>query len=207
MHTAHHIVAKCLSGKLAKGRTIILVTHHISLCLPISSYLVELTHGLVLRQGSIESLREQNQLQKALEDEKKYDTYAEPEQIAEAAPNEADALRIDNAAASGQTNGKLIEVEARAEGRVSMRTYLTYIRAAGTWSWVLSVLLMLCIRLINVFSQVRSNSMFSMSQTYLVVYRHSSLNGVKPTRPGILRALLYQASSCHRQMKMFDHGS
>lgn len=150
MHTAQHIVSKCLASKLlAKGRTIILVTHHIGLCLPVSSYLVELAHGQVLRQGSIQSLREKGLLQKAIEDEKKYDTFAETEDIPDIPAGEADPLQRGD-----PSTGKLIEAEARAEGRVSMRTYLTYIRAAGTWCWVFSVLLMLCIRMINVASQV-----------------------------------------------------
>lgn len=50
--------------------------------------------------------------------------------------------------------GKLIEAEVRAEGRVSVRTYLTYIYAAGVWCWIMSLIIMLIIRLIGIGNQV-----------------------------------------------------
>ena len=68
MHTAQSLVA-ALSGPLCKGRTIILVTHHISLCLPISSFLVELFQGSVRRFGSIEQLRKSGYLKEVIERE------------------------------------------------------------------------------------------------------------------------------------------
>ena len=42
MHTAQHLLRHALSGPLAKDRTIVLVTHHITLCLPAATYLLEL---------------------------------------------------------------------------------------------------------------------------------------------------------------------
>jgi ABC-type multidrug transport system ATPase subunit len=140
-----------------RGRTVILVTHHISLCLPISSYLVELSHGSVIRQGPIESF-EENELKQVIETEDK--PYA-VEHEGVATPSESSIL---NEADMGKdklpkpkrtrSDGKLIEMEARAEGRVSLRTYLTYIRAAGSWTWILTFLLMLLIRGINIGNQV-----------------------------------------------------
>ena len=50
--------------------------------------------------------------------------------------------------------GKLVEAEKRAEGRVSYRTYWTYIRAAGVWTWMVTVFLMIFIRLVSVANQV-----------------------------------------------------
>lgn len=50
--------------------------------------------------------------------------------------------------------GTLIEAEKRAEGRVSYRTYWTYIRAAGVWTWIVTVFLMTFIRLVTVTNQV-----------------------------------------------------
>jgi len=52
------------------------------------------------------------------------------------------------------TDGKLIAAEVRAEGRVSVRTYLTYISAAGIWCWIMSLIIMLIIRLIGIGNQV-----------------------------------------------------
>jgi len=57
-------------------------------------------------------------------------------------------------------NGKLVEAEARAEGRVSLKSYWTYIRAAGLWAWVFTFVLLVLIRVINIGNQV---SLFSLS--------------------------------------------
>ncbi|PCH42091.1 pleiotropic drug resistance ABC transporter [Wolfiporia cocos MD-104 SS10] len=160
MHTAQHLVKKALSGELVSDRTIILVTHHISLCLPIASYLVELSAGTVVRQGFTQDLREQGQLQRVVSREDIPSPEIEErrsESSSTEVENEADMMDQDFPAKSkskggGQT-GKLIEAEARAEGRVSARTYLTYIRAAGLFSWFLTVLLMILIRLITIGNQ------------------------------------------------------
>ena len=50
--------------------------------------------------------------------------------------------------------GKLVDEETRAEGRVSLRTYWTYIKAAGIVCWVFTFAFMLLIRFINVGFQV-----------------------------------------------------
>ncbi|KAF8899072.1 hypothetical protein BD779DRAFT_1781441 [Infundibulicybe gibba] len=150
MHTAQQLVQKCLSSELAKDRTIILVTHHTSLCLPLAAYQVELAHGAILRQGEVRTIPEVNTL--SLQDvPEPVETY--PERIPE---NEADLLDKTTTPRTKYQggNGKLIETEARAEGRVSIQTYMTYLRAAGISSWVLTVLLMLLIRMINIANQV-----------------------------------------------------
>ena len=149
MHTVQHLISKCLASDLVRGRTIILVTHHISLCLPKASYLVELSHGKVLRQGSIQELQHLDFLQPIVERE---DNPINREGSLQTPDNEADAL--NKSKLPPLANGKLIEAESRAEGRVSLRTYVTYIRAAGLFSWVLTVTLMLLIQCINIGNQV-----------------------------------------------------
>ncbi|KIY73590.1 P-loop containing nucleoside triphosphate hydrolase protein [Cylindrobasidium torrendii FP15055 ss-10] len=151
MHTAQHLVDNCLSGKLIRGRTVILVTHHIGLCLNITSHLIELSAGRVIQQGSVEELRARGVLQKVIEteDEPFVDTH---EQETPRDENEADL--VANADQNKTDKGKLIKAETRAEGRVSFRTYLTYIRAAGSLCWILTFLLMLLIRIINISNQV-----------------------------------------------------
>jgi len=169
MHTAQHLVAT-LSGPLCKGRTIILVTHHISLCLPVSSFLVELFQGSARRFGSIEELRKNGYLKEVIERE---DLVPEAYQSAHEFPttssklkptpdNEPDVLAgtppegtspVLNQEQS-RKKGKLVEAEKRAEGRVSYRTYWTYVRAAGVWTWMVTVFLMIFIRLVTVLNQV-----------------------------------------------------
>ena len=39
-HTADHILNKCLRGPLLQDRTVLLVSHHVQLCLPAADYVV-----------------------------------------------------------------------------------------------------------------------------------------------------------------------
>jgi ABC-type multidrug transport system ATPase subunit len=156
MHTAQHLVKHALSGPLSAGRTIILVTHHITLCLPVASYLVELSDGKIVHAGTIEDLRDRNLLQKVVEVEdhpqSPVDKRCEVPEV-----NEADLVNGTNGIAKQKqpmSNGKLVEAEARAEGRVSVHSYLTYFRAAGLVSWVASLWLLLQMRLIGIGVQV-----------------------------------------------------
>ncbi|KAG5647718.1 hypothetical protein DXG03_008441 [Asterophora parasitica] len=151
MHTAQHLLKKCLTSNLARNRTIILVTHHVSLCLPAASYLVELSNGSVLRQGSIQELEDLDLLKAVVKDED--EPLIDPN-VPHSPENEADSLKSVPAKPTNKASGKLIEVEARAEGRVPLKTYLTYIRAAGIVPWVLTATLMLLIRFINITNQV-----------------------------------------------------
>ncbi|KAH8100998.1 P-loop containing nucleoside triphosphate hydrolase protein [Cristinia sonorae] len=156
MHTAQHLVKNVLSGDLARDRTIILVTHHISLCLPVATYLVELSGGRVIRQGSIEQLRSQGLLQKVVEDEDIVeDSIPSDEPTKEEPENQADLIGDvgQNDVQKKAANGKLIDAEARAEGRVALSTYMTYIKAAGVFSWILIVFLMVFLRVVNIGSQ------------------------------------------------------
>ena len=154
MHTAQHLVHKCLTGDLARGRTIVLVTHHVTTCLSAASYLLEIDKGRVLHQGTIPELEEQGLLVKVLEAEEQ--PFYDPPPLDQKIFKEADIS--PDGTVQPQTrqlsDGKLIEAEARAEGRVSIRSYVTYIRAAGLPAWIFTIVLMLVIRTINIVSQV-----------------------------------------------------
>jgi len=147
MHTAQHILRNCLTGDLVRGRTIILVTHHIRLCVPAAAYFVELSQGTVLRQGSIRDFEDFGELKTAEKDIHA----ADPLQVLTA----TDTMQheTDSPIRSGSKK-KVIEEETRAEGQVSLLVYLTYMRAAGPLSWILTILLMLLILSINVGNQV-----------------------------------------------------
>ena len=158
MHTAQHLVSHCLSGDLALGRTIVLVTHHISLCLPYASYLVELQKGAILYQGNISELEEKGHLSHVIktEDELFPSTDSPPETLLHAHNESAPPQRREPT-----TDGKLVEAEARAEGRVSLRSYVTYIKASGVIAWSLTLAIMTLIRAINIGNQV--NKLFAIS--------------------------------------------
>jgi energy-coupling factor transporter ATP-binding protein EcfA2 len=118
MHTAQHLVQRALSGPLAQDRTIILVTHHIRLCLPYAAYVVELGDGKIVRQGTPEELDHLGVLEAVIEDE---DTPTAPGDATAVLPeNEADIDEKYEEAKpvpARESDGKLVEQEARAEGR------------------------------------------------------------------------------------------
>lgn len=131
--------------------TQILVTHHVSLCLPAAAYILEMGSGTVIRQGTVQELRSQGQLKQVLEAEDATEAIKEEEDLV-LPENEADVVAAEQVAAPAKLKpaGKLIEAEHRAEGRVTLATYLTYIRACGWLPWTLIVFLILAGRGIQV---------------------------------------------------------
>ncbi len=123
-----------------QGRTVILATHHVSLCLPGTSYLVELDKGRVVKSGSIERLRALGVLERVVEEEDKIVIIHEDEVSSLAGDgNPGTVVENENVYSAP---GKLIDKETRAEGRVSVHTYLLYVKAAGWLSWALTFLLL-----------------------------------------------------------------
>ncbi|KDQ09185.1 hypothetical protein BOTBODRAFT_179201 [Botryobasidium botryosum FD-172 SS1] len=156
MHTARHLVQQCFQGPLMKDRTIILVTHHVTLCLPATAFIVELANGAVLRQGSVNELEVQAELPRVIEAEEVHPQEESEEEMhppVTVAKNEADMPHRAASPTKGPEVGKLVDAEARAEGRVSLSTYLTYIRAAGWPAWTLSFVFLVLIRAITIGNQ------------------------------------------------------
>lgn len=179
-HTGEHIVEKCLSGPLAQDRTILLVTHHVSLCLPAASYLVELSRGEILRKGFVRDFEDLGQLQEIVEAEN--EATEETLLPTEGPENEADTIPKSYKNSDNQgSKGKLIEIETRAEGRVSWLTYWTYIRAAGIICWIFTLLLMVLIRAINIGNQASIIILAVCKQDLDVLSRYSWLDGVLRT--------------------------
>ncbi|KAJ1996036.1 hypothetical protein GGI26_000617 [Coemansia sp. RSA 1358] len=67
-HTGKHILMECLLSKtyLMQGRTCVLVTHHLSMCLPFAQYLLIMHEGRIAIKGSPEELQEQGILAKMI---------------------------------------------------------------------------------------------------------------------------------------------
>ena len=88
-HVGRHLYEEALTGELGKGRTRILVTHHVTLCLPKTKYSILLGDGTVQHAGTVEELRRNGTLKEILE----YDVDDEEELEAE---DEENALMIDD---------------------------------------------------------------------------------------------------------------
>ncbi|KAI0331721.1 multidrug resistance-associated ABC transporter [Cubamyces sp. BRFM 1775] len=158
-HTAHHLYHECLKGELMRGRTLILVSHHVQLCAPGAKYIVALDNGRVQYSGDYEKFRTSGVLNTLVQsgasdptDEKEEAAVEKVEEIIENAV-EQDATP-ESAAETSETSStvaptpaemdpkpekkkkaprKLIEEEKRAVGRISKDIWLTYLKACGGW--------------------------------------------------------------------------
>ncbi|CAK7266701.1 hypothetical protein SEPCBS119000_002165 [Sporothrix epigloea] len=148
-HVGRIMVNEALSGDLAKGRTIILATHHPEMCLAHASYLVRLDSG---RVEGVERLERTASDQVLLEPEASMEgtngTVAE--ETADEASGSADAgqTSINKAAGDKKADG-----EERESGRVQTRVYREYIGASKSLLlWVLIFGLLIAGRLLGVAS-------------------------------------------------------
>ncbi|KAK3381154.1 ATP-dependent bile acid permease [Podospora didyma] len=129
-HVSRHILENCLDGPLCKGRTRILVTHHVSLVEKHAKFITELVDGSVVFSG----LTDQIQDKKVLERIKSIE-----QPVSEETVDEADApLKRQNS----KLAKKFVEDETREKGSVKARIYGFYIKYSGGWIfWVLLFLI------------------------------------------------------------------
>ncbi|KAI0066796.1 multidrug resistance-associated ABC transporter [Artomyces pyxidatus] len=153
-HTAHHLYYECLKGDLMRGRTVVLVSHHVQLCSPGASYIVALDNGRVLYQGDREGFQTSGVLSglvqsgaadptdKAADVEEVDAVIIKTEHVASGSEPASDtsstAVTTVDVKVEKKAPRKLVEEEARAVGRISRDVWTTYIRACGgMWYWLL----------------------------------------------------------------------
>lgn len=123
VHTARHLYDHALTGPLSRGRTRILVTHHVSLCLPGADYIVSLNQGSVQYAGP----------------GLKMDTSPHPTDISEPDKTEtSDGFFPEEP--SNSSPSQFVEDEQRQEGSMQWRVWKAYITMGGSfvpWIWVM----------------------------------------------------------------------
>ncbi|KAG2036744.1 multidrug resistance-associated ABC transporter [Suillus americanus] len=167
-HTAHHIYFECIKGELMHGRTVILVSHHVQLCLTGASYVVALDNGHLLFAGEREAF-EASPVKGTLVQTmggagKKQDTAStskspsvsadhspvatlvqddvEPDPISETSST---VINEPQANLERKAPRKVVEDEKRAVGRVSRDVWELYVKsfgAYGYWAWFLFILVL-----------------------------------------------------------------
>jgi ABC-type multidrug transport system ATPase subunit len=158
-HTAHHIYYECLKGDLLRGRTVILVSHHVQLCAPGASYVVALDNGKLIFQGNRESFYASGVLN-GLVQSGSVATHEEEEEVSVATADEVvDGGRASDSNSETSSTAvtiarsehkpdkkaprKLVEEEKRALGRIGKDVWRAYLGACGNyWYWVLFVLVL-----------------------------------------------------------------
>ncbi|CAO3598060.1 unnamed protein product [Absidia cylindrospora] len=142
-HTAKHIYEHCLTGKYMKQRTVILVTHHVGLCIRAASYVVAMKDGKVESSGSPVEVINSGALGEDFNLLKDIETGNEAE--AEEGPIPAVPVNRANVENQQDGHGKLTKDEKRAEGGVQLSVYHAYIQASGGyWFWALILVLFCC---------------------------------------------------------------
>ncbi|KAJ2619996.1 hypothetical protein GGI26_005394 [Coemansia sp. RSA 1358] len=149
-HTGKHILMECLLNKsnLMQGRTRVLVTHHVSMCLPFAQFLVVMHESQISLKSTPVELQLQCALIKTLaevESNKCKDTTSEKLPKVEAAKEDCKGKSIENMldnSSEGVSKGTLVEDEKR-EGFVKLEVWKTYLSACGNKKfWALLVLML-----------------------------------------------------------------
>ncbi|KAG8964201.1 hypothetical protein FRC03_002096 [Tulasnella sp. 419] len=168
-HTAHHIYENALKGPLLKGRTVILVSHHVQLCAPGASYIVALDNGKLIYSGGRDEFRDSHVMASLVqsvdavkEDEKDMDKPSETlieEELSPGTSDDGEKSSDKGSSVAGSSTAvatesgevqksverkkprKLVQEEERAVGRISGKIWLTYIKACGgAIYWILFIL-------------------------------------------------------------------
>jgi ABC-type methionine transport system ATPase subunit len=130
VHTARHVVEKCLKGDLLRDRTVLLVTHNLALTRAVARKVVRVDiKGRVTAEPSLTKAVEHDSALRA--------ELLKEEQIVEKAEEAAEvdeSEKTDGQDKSGA--GKLIVAEDIAQGSVGLESYMLYLRnVGGPWFW------------------------------------------------------------------------
>ncbi|KAH6911448.1 ATP-binding cassette transporter [Coprinopsis sp. MPI-PUGE-AT-0042] len=146
-HTADHLYHRCLRGDLVRGRTVILVSHHVRLCSGGAAYIVALENGRVSYQGDRDGFISSGVIkdlgQTQLEDIREKRQVATAEEAASSHPDRSGSSSTVVEAAQDSRKEKkparkLVEEETRAVGRIDKDVWLTLFKAHGKYNyWVL----------------------------------------------------------------------
>ena len=135
-HTARHIVDNALCGHLVKGRTVIMVSHHENLVLPIADYVVSLSAGRVTEACSVGGIKPINATVDHTMDNDEQGTV---EANSDAAETDADPKGKSKETKDGPEEEKAATRKVRTiyddehmhRGGVERATYVSVLGAAG----------------------------------------------------------------------------
>lgn len=136
-NTADSIVRKLFRGPLVKGRTVILVTHRVDLCMHLADQVVEIESGTARVLDPEEVPRQLPTAASVAPGQ----TESEEEHVAPSAEQEHAAVP-----------DKFIEEEHRRDGGVVTSVYWTYIKAGNVYWWGVLIALLASVRFGKLFS-------------------------------------------------------
>lgn len=142
VHTAQHLYKHALTGPLAAGRTRILTTHHISICLPQTECIVHLADGAVGFTGSAAQLHDSGMLDTLLHscklDEKLHGNRVVTREDVPSFPLEhpdGPNRPISSQSMRGidHTPRTFLKKEQGKTNKSSLRLFIDYVTASGGW--------------------------------------------------------------------------
>ncbi|KAI9485985.1 MAG: P-loop containing nucleoside triphosphate hydrolase protein [Benjaminiella poitrasii] len=153
-HTAKHLYEHCLTGDLMKHRTVILVTHHVGLCLSGAGYVVVLKDGQVANAGKPKELLKSGALgEELLKAEEAKAAITEEAAVEGPIPVVPKGVAKKQNTDENGNGGKLTQDEERAEGGVSWFVYKTYINASGGYLFWCVLIVLFCVAQACVLAQ------------------------------------------------------
>ena len=200
-HTAKHIFEYCIMGPLMVGRTCILVTHNISLCVPLSHHVVVLGNGKIIAQGPPSQVMSSGALGEDVQKSRpgsKGGTQANSRVQStlhlddEANKHSKDSSQESNGHSHGAADTKQalpnddvhdanIRTEGKAEGGVKLKVIQLYLAAMGPWYyWVAAFVFFAAQQVGSVACNVWIRQWSNTYHTEIMAFRESQ---TKPT-PG-----------------------
>ncbi|KAK6608393.1 ATP-dependent bile acid permease 3 [Botrytis cinerea] len=152
VHVGQFILNNALVGKLSAGRTIILATHHLSLCKSHVKSIVELEDGIVKQfssvqeleeylGASVESLDDTDETLIAVEDDLKEDTIVDTSGCNSPMMKKTDPL-------------KFVMDEFRKQGNIGSSVYSKWLKSCG--GWTIGIIFLLIYTLTTLFNLGRT---------------------------------------------------
>lgn len=137
-HVGRHLYEQALTGSLSEGRTRILATHHVKLCLDSAAYLVKLENGSAVPRY----------LDVSGDDSA---TTADSSEISDSRPNSPKpSIKSSGRRESVSKSNKFYEEEKRETGVVNAKVYKAYINASGGYfRWVMIMVVLVLILVLN----------------------------------------------------------
>lgn len=153
-HVGRQLFEDALTGELGQGRTRLLVTHHVGLCLPKTRYTVLLDEGTVKHAGFIEDLQRTGILDEILKQGEEVQTRKDQEEeellrLQEVNENTLGrihsratetSVNIDDGGENTSTKAqpkKFNEEEKREVGSIKLGIYQEYLSTSGGWwAWI-----------------------------------------------------------------------
>ncbi|KAG8741815.1 hypothetical protein FRC12_015533, partial [Ceratobasidium sp. 428] len=130
--TAEYLIQRCLLGPLMKNRTVVLVTHHVDLVLPLVSWVVKLNEGRIEAQGTVADLRASGALVSA----------NSHRTTMQGSKTEHSVTKDDTQVKEPKDAKKLVEDEKKSIGNVKLRVYKAYLSASSYWLFGLLIALL-----------------------------------------------------------------